>query len=126
MGVASRLGSFFIEENIRSREATAQETSKFLDPECRKPGKGSSSRRKRLKRYKLQFSGELPQQEQANLNRLQRLQEQIKNNTDSIARLQDRKVFLETQISNMERNIRAAENQNPLGNRWYGEPGVSR
>ena len=62
----------------------------------------------------------MPQQEQANLNRLQRLQEQIKNNSDSIARLQDRKVFMEAQISNMERNIRAAENQNP----W--EPSVRR
>ncbi len=104
MRVTSRLGSFFVEENIRSREAIARDTSKFLDEEVQETRKRLEVQEEKLKRYKLQFGGELPQQEQANLNRLQRLQDQIKNNRDSIARLTDRKVFLEAQISNIERN----------------------
>ena len=104
MRVTSRLGSFFVEENIRSREATAQETSKFLADEVQETRKRLEVQEEKLKQYKLQFGGELPQQEQANLNRLQRLQDQIKNNSDAIARLADRKVFLEAQISNIERN----------------------
>lgn len=112
--VASRLGSFFIEGNIKSREETGKETSKFLESRLQETRQRLEQQEDKIKRYKLQFSGELPQQEQSNLNRLQRLQEQIKNNTDSIARLQDRKVFMETQISSMERNIQAAENQNPF------------
>jgi uncharacterized protein involved in exopolysaccharide biosynthesis len=67
----------------------------------------------KLKQYKLQFGGELPQQEQANLMRLQRLQDQIKNNSDAMARLADRKVFLEAQVGNIERNLYGAENQDP-------------
>jgi len=111
MRVTSRLGSFFVEENIRSREATAQETSKFLVDEVQETRKRLEAQEEKLKQYKLQFGGELPQQEQANLMRLQRLQDQIKNNSDAMARLADRKVFLEAQVSNIERSLQGAENQ---------------
>ena len=67
MRVTSRLGSFFVEENIRSREATAQETSKFLVDEVQETRKRLEAQEEKLKRYKLQFGGELPQQEQSNL-----------------------------------------------------------
>ena len=113
MRVTSRLGSFFVEENIRSREAIARDTSKFLDEEVQETRKRLEVQEEKLKRYKLQFGGELPQQEQANLNRLQRLQDQIKNNRDSIARLADRKVFLESQISNIERNALGRDQEDP-------------
>jgi polysaccharide chain length determinant protein (PEP-CTERM system associated) len=115
MMVASRLGSFFIEENIKSREATGQETSKFLASRVEETRIRLEQQEEKIKRYKLQFGGELPQQETANLNRLQRLQEQIKSNSDAVARLQDRKVFIETQISTIERNIRTPDNQDPWG-----------
>jgi polysaccharide chain length determinant protein (PEP-CTERM system associated) len=113
MRVTSHLGSFFVEENIRRRESTAQETSKFLEDEVQETRKRLEAQEEKLKQYKLQFGGELPQQEQANLSRLQRLQDQIKNNSDAMARLADRKVFLEAQISNIERNFRGSENQDP-------------
>ena len=119
MRVTSRLGSFFVEENIRSREATAQETSKFLTDEVQETRKRLEAQEEKLKRYKLQFGGELPQQEQSNLNRLQRLQDQIKNNSDTIARLADRKVFLEAQISNIERNTPGDRQSGSMGNRWF-------
>jgi polysaccharide chain length determinant protein (PEP-CTERM system associated) len=114
MTVASRLGSFFIDETIKSREATGQETSTFLASQLEETRIRLEQQEEKIKRYKLQFGGELPQQEQANLNRLQRLQEQIKNNSDAIARLQDRKVFMEAQISDIERierNIVGSDNQ---------------
>ena len=113
MRVTSRLGSFFVEENIRSRESTAQETSKFLVDEVQETRKRLEAQEEKLKQYKLQFGGELPQQEQSNLMRLQRLQDQIKNNSDAMARLADRKVFLEAQVSNIERNLQGPENQDP-------------
>jgi polysaccharide chain length determinant protein (PEP-CTERM system associated) len=126
MSVASRLGSLFIEGNIKSREATGKETSTFLESRAQETRRRLEQQEDKIKRYKLQFGGELPQQEQSNLNRLQRLQDQIKNNSESIARLQDRKVFMEAQISNMERNIRAAETINPFdsaGSATQASPG---
>jgi polysaccharide chain length determinant protein (PEP-CTERM system associated) len=115
MRVTSRLGTFFVEENIRSRESTAQETSKFLADEVQETRKRLEAQEEKLKQYKLQFGGELPQQEQANLMRLQRLQDQIKNNSDAMARLADRKVFLEAQVSSIERNLQGLDNQDPWG-----------
>jgi len=116
MAVTSRLGSFFIEETIKGSEATGQETSTFLASQLEETRIRLEQQEEKIKRYKLKFGGELPQQEQANLNRLQRLQEQIKNNSDAIARLQDRKLFIEAQISDIERierNIVGPERQDP-------------
>ena len=113
MKVTSRIGSFFIEGNIKSREATGKETSNFLADQVEETRIRLEQQEEKIKRYKLQFGGELPQQEQANLSRLQRLQEQIKNNSESIARLQDRKVFLEAQMSSIERYSRVPGNEDP-------------
>jgi polysaccharide biosynthesis transport protein len=96
--VASRLASFFVVENIKSREAITQDTSKFLASQVEETRKRLEVQEERIKRYKIQFGGELPQQEGANLNRLTRLQDQIKNNSDAVARLEDRKILLKSQI----------------------------
>ena len=111
--VASRLASFFIQENIKSREEITQETANFLAAQLAETRQKLEAQEERIKKYKLQYGGELPQQEQANLSQLQRLQDQIKNYNESIARLQDRKVFLESQISNLESGIQAAESRDP-------------
>ena len=112
MDVASRLASFFIGENIRTREAVAQETSSFLTSQVEETRKKLEVQEDRIKRYKIQYGGELPQQELANQSRLQRLQDQIKSNRDAVARLEDRKIFMQSQISELEGKIRQAE-QNP-------------
>jgi polysaccharide chain length determinant protein (PEP-CTERM system associated) len=110
--VASRLASFFIGQNIKTREAVTQETASFLASQVEETRKKLELQEEKLKRYKLQYGGELPQQEQANQNRLQRLQDQIKSNRDAVARLEDRKIFVQAQISDLEGKIRQAE-QNP-------------
>ena len=107
--VASSLSSLFIGGNIKLRVAVTQETSKFLDGQLKETQVGLEQQEERIKQYKLRFGGELPQQEQANLNRLQRLQDQIKNNSDAIARLQDRKAFMETQVGTLAINIREGD-----------------
>jgi polysaccharide chain length determinant protein (PEP-CTERM system associated) len=112
MDVASRLASFFIGENIRSREAVTQGTASFLASQVEETRKKLEMQEEKLKGYKLRFGGELPQQEQANQNRLQRLQDQIKSNRDAVARLEDRKIFMQAQISELEGKIRQVE-QNP-------------
>jgi polysaccharide chain length determinant protein (PEP-CTERM system associated) len=112
MDVASRLASFFIGENIRNREAVTQGTASFLASQVEETRNKLEIQEEKLKRYKLQFGGELPQQEQANQNRLQRLQDQIKSNRDAVARLDDRKIFVQAQISELQSKIQQVE-QNP-------------
>ena len=97
--VVSRLASVLVGENIRSREEVTRGTTEFLASEVEETRKKLEQQEEKLKQYKLQFGGELPQQEGANLNKLTRLQDQIKTNSNSIARLEDRKIFLNSQTS---------------------------
>jgi polysaccharide chain length determinant protein (PEP-CTERM system associated) len=110
--VASRLTSVLVGENIRSREAVTRGTTEFLVSEVEVTRKRLEQQEEKLKRYKLQFSGELPQQEAANLNRLTRLQDQIKSNSDAIARLEDRKILLKSQISTAENAMKGMGSAN--------------
>ena len=99
--LASRLGSFFIEQNTKTREASTQGTAQFLESQLEETRKKLEVQEDKLKRYKTQYGGELPEQMQANLGRLTRLQDRIKSNTEAITRMEDRKVFIESQISSL-------------------------
>jgi len=99
--VASRLGSYLIEQNTKTREAATQGTTQFLESQLEDTRKKLEAQEDKLKQYKIQYGGELPEQMQANLGRLARLQDQIKSNTELITRMEDRKVFIESQIHNM-------------------------
>lgn len=107
--VASSLSSLFIGENIKMREAVTKETTIFLEAQLEDTRRRLEEQEEKIKRYKLIYGGELPQQEKVNLDKMQRMQDQIKNNTDSIARLQDRKIFLETNLNTLTRGLSGGE-----------------
>jgi polysaccharide chain length determinant protein (PEP-CTERM system associated) len=99
--VATRLSSIFIEQNTKAREEVTQGTTQFLDSQLADTRKKLEAQEGQLKQYKMQYGGELPEQMQANMGRLARLQDQIKTNTEAITRMEDRKVLIESQIHNM-------------------------
>jgi polysaccharide chain length determinant protein (PEP-CTERM system associated) len=101
MDVASRLSSYLIEQNTQTREAATQGTTQFLESQLEDTRKKLEAQEDKLKQYKMQYGGELPEQMQANMARLARLQDQIKSNTEAIMRMEDRKVFIESQIRDM-------------------------
>ena len=107
MLTASRLASLFIDENLKTREQQAVGTSEFLDSQLQDTKVKLEAQEERLKQYKLQFMGELPQELQCNLSVLTRLQEQSKTNADGIRAAGDRKVFLEAQLGLIERSVQS-------------------
>lgn len=111
MLTVSKLASFFIDENLRVREQLATGTSEFLDSQVQEVKKQLEEQEEKVKRYKLTYMGELPQQMQANLSMLTRLQDQRRTNAEAIAKAEDRKVFLESQISSLENRIRTKEGE---------------
>jgi len=111
MLTASRLASFFIEENLKSRAHQAIGTSNFLDSQLQETKKRLEEQEARVRQYKTQFMGELPQQLQANLQILSRLQDQQKANAEAIRSAQDRKAFLDEQIHSSEAQLSALESQ---------------
>src|SRR5215471_1191081 len=63
--VTNQIGNFFIEENLRQREVEAVGTSQFLDSQLAEAKKRLEEQEAMLSKYKLQFNGELPEQENA-------------------------------------------------------------
>ncbi|GAB4367485.1 MAG: hypothetical protein Kow00128_12010 [Deltaproteobacteria bacterium] len=105
MLTASRLASLFIDENLKTREQQAVGTSEFLDSQLQETKERLEAQEEKIKQYKLRFMGELPQELQTNLAVLSRLQDQYKTNADAIRAAEDRKVFLEAQLSMLERSV---------------------
>lgn len=107
MLTASRLASYFIDENLKSREQQAVGTSEFLESQLQETKVRLEAQEEKVKQYKLQFMGELPQQVPANLQFLSRLQDRLRINSDATRAAQDRKVYLEAQIGVLESQLNA-------------------
>lgn len=101
MMTVSKLSSLFIDENIRVKEEQAVATSAFLETQLNETKTRLEAQEERLKRYKLQYMGELPQEMQSNLTMMNRMQDQLRSNSEQISRLEDRKVFIESKISDL-------------------------
>jgi succinoglycan biosynthesis transport protein ExoP len=109
MLTASKLASFFIDENIRVREQLSVGTSEFMETQLQEVKKRLEKQEEKVRQYKLTYMGELPQEMQANLNMLTRLQDQKRTNAEAIAKAEDRKVFLGSQVSTLQNQIRGLE-----------------
>lgn len=111
MLTTSRLASFFIDENLKNREQQAVGTADFLESQLQETKKKLEEQEDRVKRYKSAYMGELPQQLQANLAVMSRLQDQLKANADAIRSAQDRRMFTESQIGTLESQAASIEAQ---------------
>lgn len=82
--VANGLASYFIDENLKVREAQAIGTSDFLDDELSNMRVRLEEVEEYLKVYRKKFMGELPEQLETNLRILDRLQEQLGQRQESL------------------------------------------
>lgn len=103
MLTAAKLASQFIEADLGSRERQAVGTSKLLDSQLRETKAKLAVQEETIKRYKMQYLGELPQELQSNLSTLARLQDQDRTNADMIREAEQRKLLLQSQLSLTER-----------------------
>ncbi len=102
MMVTNKLASLFIEENLRGREAQAEGTADFLSKELA----GMEERLKRqehgIRNFKERSMGQLPQQLDANLRILERLQQQLQTTSESMRAAEDRTLVLQNQIEQLK------------------------
>jgi polysaccharide chain length determinant protein (PEP-CTERM system associated) len=103
MKVTDWLASKFIEENLKAREQTAEGTTEFLDDEVRKAKLELERREDDVSRFKSMHMGELPQQMEANLRALDRLQSELNVVNESTQRLSDRLSLLQKAIQEYQR-----------------------
>jgi polysaccharide chain length determinant protein (PEP-CTERM system associated) len=106
MMVTNKLASMFIEENLRDRESRAEETSEFISKELQTMEGRLKKKENELRWYKERNMGQLPQQIEANLRILERLQEQYKTTSENLRAAENRMVLIQNQIEQlMDRQV---------------------
>ncbi|HXK01406.1 MAG TPA: hypothetical protein VMS37_03325 [Verrucomicrobiae bacterium] len=98
--VVRELVARFMEANATVQKNSLQATSTFLTDELRQAKEKMDSYEAQITRFKAENMGKLPEQFQANVAQLQSLQMQLGNANEAMARLQQEKLQLETQIQN--------------------------
>jgi polysaccharide chain length determinant protein (PEP-CTERM system associated) len=102
--VTNTLASLYIEENLKVREQLAAGTAEFLRVQLVQVKDELEKQEQRLSQFKEQHIGELPEQSQANLAALERLNTQLRMIGDKQARLGEQRVAVMQQLSELEGN----------------------
>lgn len=94
--VTSALTSLFIEENLRTREQQSEQTTAFLEDQLKDAGTQLAEVDRKLREFKTEYLGQLPEQLQSNLQILQGLQLRLQAATDDLNRAQQQRLYLQS------------------------------
>jgi polysaccharide chain length determinant protein (PEP-CTERM system associated) len=100
--IVNRLAQVFVEENSRSREVRAQDTSQFIDAQLQASAARLNLLESRLRTMKESFMGRLPEQTNANLAMVSAMQRQLESNATTMRAEQDRLSMIERQIDSLQ------------------------
>jgi len=103
--VTNRLSSLFIEENLKIREQQATGTTEFLNNELTAAKTKLDQMEASVSDYKKRFMGGLPEQRDTNLRILEQMQMQNQRLGESLRAAQDRKLFIQKQLNDLEQPV---------------------
>ena len=98
-GVCTALTSMFIEQNLRLRQENSEVTTQFLAQELAAAKASLDEQDGKLAAFKSHHIGELPDDEQTNLNLLTGLTSQLDASTQALVRAQQDKTFTDSLLS---------------------------
>lgn len=87
--IANELASSFIDWNLQSREQRAEDTTHFMSTQLEEARQNLQQQETKLRDFKMQHIGEMPDQSNANLQTLSRLQQSLQTNTDGLNRVDE-------------------------------------
>jgi len=102
MKVTNRLASLFIEGNLKVREERAEGTLVFLEKELERVRKLLKQQEKKVSEFRAEHLGVLPEQLEANLRTLDRLQLQLQSNGEALKAAEETRRMLQQQLSQMQ------------------------
>jgi|CXWL01.1.fsa_nt_gi polysaccharide chain length determinant protein (PEP-CTERM system associated) len=105
--VATALAVQLQEDNLTRREGVVEMTTEFLSVELERVKGDLEVKERAISDFKRAYMGELPQQMDANLRTLERLQTDLTNTTESLNRSGDRLNALEKSIREFSDNAQA-------------------
>jgi len=94
--VTRELTSFFIDENLRTRRQTSEDTTQFLGRELDAARSDLERQDERLRKFKASHLGELPEQLQTNVQILTGLQTRLQAETDALEAANQQRLYLES------------------------------
>jgi polysaccharide chain length determinant protein (PEP-CTERM system associated) len=103
MEVVNQLAAMFIEENLKARAQQAESTSNFLSKELGNIENQLIVKEAEIKNFRERNMGKLPQQLDANLRILERLQQQVTMIHTSIKGAEDRSLIFQNQIDHLRK-----------------------
>jgi len=110
--VTKELTSFFVEENLRNRRQTSEDTTQFLEKELEAARADLERQDDRLRTFKASHLGELPEQLQTNVQILTGLQTRLQAETDALETANQQKLYLESLLSQYQGGRLQLDNQN--------------
>lgn len=115
--VTSRLSDLFIEETLKDRERGVEAAEDFLGLELKHAKAELEVKEKIISEFKQQHLGELPQQIDANLRKLDRLQDDMRSQSEQVQNLVNR-------LSQIDKNIKDYEETGEVSDSLTG--GISK
>ena len=115
--VTTRLASLFIAENLKGREEVVEGTTEFLMNELTTAKAELEAKEKAISLFKKEHMGELPQQIEANLRTLDRLQAEQRAQSDT-------EQSLNTRLTSIDKELRGEYDES--GPRRPGDPRLAR
>ena len=100
--LVNRLAQVFVDENNKSRELRAQDTSQFIEGELRASENRLNTLEAKLRETKESFMGRLPEQTNANLAMVAALQHQLESSATMMRGEQDRLSMIDRQIEALQ------------------------
>lgn len=125
MNVTNELASLFIEENLKIREQLVEGTTEFLDNELKNLKETLERQEARIGEFKRSNMGELPEQLEANLRSLDRIQSDLLATQLAKQSAQDRRLVLEKTVELTRQRMEKAAAQGGMDDNTLLESGVT-
>jgi polysaccharide biosynthesis transport protein len=97
--VDSTLVSLYLEQNLKTREAQAQSTTKFLEAELQELAERIKGLGNKITAFKEEHDGLLPEQQAFNRQQAESLEMEVKQLGNNVRTAEERRIYLEGQIA---------------------------
>lgn len=92
--VANKLADTFIDWNLKTRAQLAEDTTRFMATQLEEAKQNLQNQEDKLRQFKMEHVGQMPDQVPANLQTLSRLQTVLQSNSDALNRLEQEKEMI--------------------------------
>ena len=126
MLVTNKLAALFIEENLKVRESQAKGTAEFLSKELMEMEERLKRQEQGIRNFRERAMGQLPQQLDANLRILERLQQQLQTTSENMRAAEARSMQLQNEIEQLKMRGQFSRSQKLHGDKGSGTEDMGR